>query len=81
MIKDFKWLCEEMERAGAKVTFSRNCCSGIVGLLKDGSVCQCWRCRKGRGEGYSAETELIAEALSRRAQRVMRETVRVMEIL
>jgi hypothetical protein len=40
-----KTLTDLLEESGAKVTFSANCCSGIVG-----DKCQCWRCRKDRGE-------------------------------
>lgn len=34
-------LCDLLDACGAKVTFSANCRSGIIGRDK----CQCWRCR------------------------------------
>jgi hypothetical protein len=34
-------LCDLLDEAGARVTFSKNCRSGFVGDL-----CGCWRCRK-----------------------------------
>jgi hypothetical protein len=69
---DFKWLCEQLQSAGAKITFSRNCCSGIVSALGDGSVCQCWRCRDKRGQPADDSTEAAAAELSKRAQDAVR---------
>ncbi len=71
----FRTLCKLLEESGAKVTFSINCCSGIVSILKDGSTCQCWRCRESRGEPHDESTEEAAAALSIRAQKAMRESV------
>lgn len=47
--------------AGVKITFSRNCSSGI---LPPGERCECWRCRRERGEPLDIEIEQIAEAQS-----------------
>ena len=52
---------------GAKVTFSRNCCSGLVG-----EKCQCWRCREHRQEPVTPDTEAEAERISKAAQSAMR---------
>jgi hypothetical protein len=41
-----------------KITFSKHCRSGLL----PAGTCQCWRCRKSRGEEATEETELIAEA-------------------
>ncbi len=72
---DWEWFCKELERTGAKVTFSRNCCSGIVFALKDGTRCQCWRCREERGEPHDEISEALAKDISLRAQRAMREVI------
>jgi hypothetical protein len=54
-----------------RATFSKNCCSGLVG-----NRCQCWRCRKSRGEEATAETEAEAERISKEAQAAMRNRIR-----
>ena len=36
-----KELCELIDSAGGKLTFSANCVSGVIGC----DQCQCWRCR------------------------------------
>lgn len=47
--------------AGVKITFSRNCSSGI---LPTGERCECWRCRRERGEPLDVEIEQLAETQS-----------------
>ena len=53
---------EELMKAIDKVgfTFSVNCRSGYLG-----NKCQCWRCRKERGEEATKETEEIAAEQAR----------------
>lgn len=63
---------------GLKFTFSKNCCSGIVRVLGPEAVCQCWRCRGGRGLPVDEATEEQAEITSKRAQRAMRHAVKRM---
>lgn len=69
MSKPAAWetLCRLLEEGGAKMTFSVNCCSGLIG-----ERCQCWRCRKDRGEPVTEETEAEAERLSKEAQEAQR---------
>lgn len=55
-------LCELLEEAGAKVTLSIWCRSGIVGR----EACICWRCR---GEEGPSDDESEAEAAARRIDR------------
>lgn len=61
---------------GVKFTFSINCCSGIVSLLGPDARCECWRCRKERGQDATDETERNAAEISKSAQIAMREQVR-----
>lgn len=75
--RDENWittLSKLLEKSGAKVTFSINCCSGIVSLV--GLQCECWRCREFRGEKWTEETEQIAERISARAQKALREKIK-----
>ncbi len=65
-------LCDLLEKAGAKLTFSINCHSGIVSLLGPDRVCGCWRCRESRGEPWTEETEAEAAEQSNLAQAAMR---------
>lgn len=58
------WLFRLLEESGAKVTFSVNCRSGIIG-----SRCQCWRCRKERGQEVTPETEALAARMAVDADR------------
>jgi hypothetical protein len=69
-------LSEILRDANVRVSFSKNCCSGIVAMLADGSECECWRCRKERGQPHDEHTEAIAASLSKRSQEAMRESVR-----
>lgn len=62
-----------LEKAGVKVTFSINCCSGIVHILGPGIPCECWRCRQKRGEPHNEETEAYAKTISQLAQKKFRE--------
>jgi hypothetical protein len=62
--------------AGAVITFSINCCSGIVSLLGAAARCECWRCRENRGEPVTDETEALAAEISRQAQVKLRECVK-----
>ena len=67
-----KELAGLLKSSGARMTFSRNCCSGIVCVLGPEARCECWRCRKGRSESADAETEKLAASVSRRAQKEFR---------
>jgi hypothetical protein len=69
-------LARLLEESGAKVTFSKNCCSGIVSLLGPAAICQCWRCRESRGQTWNDSTEASAAEISARAQMAMRDRVR-----
>lgn len=62
-------LADHVEQGG-KVTFSRNC---RTGLLQEGEVCNCWRCRKERGEEVTDETEARAERESNESRARERE--------
>ncbi len=54
-------------------TFSVNCCSGLV------ERCECWRCRRSRGEPVTEETEAMAKRLSDDAKREIRaSTMRIL---
>lgn len=55
---------------GIKVTFSKNCCSGIVSII--GKQCECWRCR---AERKLPADEKLAEAVCKEAQSGMRRWV------
>lgn len=68
----FKDLIEMLQKSGAKVTFSKNCASGLLG----GNRCNCWRCRKTRGEPVTEETEALAANESAEAQQKQREEIR-----
>jgi hypothetical protein len=61
---------------GVRMTFSANCCTGIIYLLGPDARCECWRCRQKRGEDVTEETEAIARKLSRQAQAAQRKSVR-----
>lgn len=52
---------------GVKVTFSKNCRSGLL------AVCQCWRCRKSRNEPVTEESEKLAAEQAEIADVVERE--------
>ena len=41
---------------GVNFTFSINCRSGLESLV--GSLCECWRCRKARGEEPDEAAEI-----------------------
>ena len=55
--------CKLLKDANVEVTFSINCCSGLL------KRCECWRCRKERGEEVTAETETLAAQQSEVARR------------
>jgi hypothetical protein len=63
-------------RRKARMTFSKNCCSGIVHVLGEGIVCECWRCREKRGEEHNEVTESFAFTISHQAQKKFREQIR-----
>lgn len=50
-------LCEILAEIGAKVTFSANCISGLVGR----DTCRCWRCRSVHPEDEEPGWERLAE--------------------
>lgn len=54
---------------GVKITFSKNCRSGLV------DRCECWRCRKGRGEEVTEETESVAEANAAVVDKLFKESM------
>ena len=63
-------LCHLLRESGAEVTFSINCCSGLLEGGRD--TCRCWRCRQYQGEAHASqddETEVwwakIADQLKR----------------
>lgn len=64
-------LCKLLEEAGAQVTFSANCHSGLASYLGRGHQCGCWRCMKERGETPTEETERKAASDSAMAKRLM----------
>ena len=55
----FQQLLKLCDVSNVRVTFSKNCISGIV------SDCGCRRCRRSRGEEPTNETEQAAEQRSR----------------
>ncbi len=59
-----KELCDLLDEAGATVTFSANCVSGLIGR----EVCQCWRCRAVEPgeelEGWDKAAKLISRGHS-----------------
>ena len=57
---------------GMRITFSRNCCSGIVFALGIDARCKCWRCLEKRGEPHDETTEAEASVVSKKAQRAFR---------
>ncbi len=65
----FETLCRLLSETGARITFSINCHSGIVGFLGPNERCGCWRCREERGESWDEATESEAEMRSRDARR------------
>jgi len=69
-------LCRLLEEAGAKMTFSINCHSGIAHLLGADHQCGCWRCRNERGDEVTEESEARAALDSKRAQELSREKMR-----
>ena len=52
-------LCDAINEAGATISFSKNCVSGIIGRDK----CRCWRCRgvepEAEAEAWEAEAERL----------------------
>ncbi len=61
---------------GVKLTFSKNCHSGIASAISPDHKCGCWRCRTKRGEPWNEETESQAEKDSVKAQKLFRESLR-----
>lgn len=53
------------DRSEPRITFSRNCRSG---LLREGEVCNCRRCRQERNEPVTAESEAQAARESGKAR-------------
>lgn len=58
---------------GVRITFSRNCYRGIVSA---GEQCECWRCRKSRGQPLDSEIEQIAARRSEAKRLEFREIIR-----
>lgn len=54
-----------IEESGAKMTFSINCCSGLVPAYA--ARCECWRCRRDRGEEPDEELAKKVSDAARRA--------------
>jgi len=69
-------LCRLLKECGATMTFSINCSSGIIHLLGKDKKCNCWRCRKGRGEEVTEETEAQAAQESAAAQKAQRQKMK-----
>lgn len=65
-------LFDILELSGVKITFSKNCRSGL--LPKD--TCQCWRCRQERGEPVTEESEQIAARAAVEADLKFKEKMR-----
>lgn len=65
----------ELSMLGVRMSFSRNCHSGIQSLLGTDHKCGCWRCRRDRGEEWTEETEKQAEIDSNNARKAMKERV------
>lgn len=57
-------------------TFSKNCVSGIVNHLPPGSRCECWRCRKERGEPVDEASEQLAEQQRKVAKAAFNQSMR-----
>jgi hypothetical protein len=66
-VTDWNKLGELLESAGLQITFSRYCCSGLIG-----EDCECSRCRKQRGEAVTCESQALAAKLSRCADKAFR---------
>jgi len=60
-------LAELFEGTNVEVTVSVNCRSGVLG-----GTCQCWRCRRGRGENVTKETEELAAMMAAEADQKRR---------
>lgn len=67
-----KYLDDILASNQVKITFSRNCHSGIASMVAQGHQCGCWRCRESRGEPWDDVTEAQAAADSAVAQKAMR---------
>lgn len=61
MSDSLKQLFDILKEANVRVTFSRHCCSGLIGADK----CECWRCRKARG---LPPDEALAERVTKAAK-------------
>jgi len=68
-------LMQILKECKVKVTFSPNCCSGIVAFLGPTACCQCYRCRKGRGQKVSDATERAAERITARAKKAFNKSL------
>jgi len=64
---------ELIRNSGVRLSFSKNCHSGTQSLISPDHACGCWRCRKSRGEEWTAETEAQAAEDSRKASAIFRE--------
>lgn len=67
MAEPVKQLVALLKDADVEVTFSMHCASGLIG-----DMCQCHRCRRGRGEPVTDETEAQAAREARLADRAFR---------
>ncbi len=67
-----KELCELIDSAGGKLTFSANCVSGVIGC----GQCQCWRCRGVPVEDENPEWKDIAARHSTEFRRKILESLR-----
>ena len=53
-------LCELLSKAGAVVSFSKDCVSGLVG-----GMCRCWRCRAVAPDEQEPGWERVARLVSK----------------
>ena len=72
----WKQLDALVAESGLRVTFSMHCHSGLVGFMRPGHQCSCWRCKANRGEPYDTVTEMQAENDSADAQFARRQAWR-----
>lgn len=64
-----------LKDANLKVTFSKNCHSGIASEIAPDHKCGCWRCRESRGESWNEETEAQAGRHSKQAQESLKRKI------
>jgi len=71
-MNQLKELCELIDSAGGRFTFSANCVSGVIGR----DQCQCWRCRGVPIEDEDSEWKDVAAGHSAEFRRKILESLR-----